>query len=186
MKFFIMYAQTCIEDYVLPGEKIFQLERGCLNSEFQFLDHSPLNVEISDEGGIYFPDFILQNSIPLISTRMKNLFDKFQVDYIFYKPINLTYSELGRAENYFLALPPRINCLDLKESLIEIEENEFILPIELIREAKKIHIAENQIGRYNIFKLAGVVNQEIIVTEKLKDALAAENFENLFFYELEG
>ena len=186
MKFFVMYAQSCISDYVVPGEKIFQPERGCLNSEFQFLDHSPLDVEISDEGGIYFPDFILQNSIPLISGGMKKIFDKFQIDYVFYKPIRLTYSELGRAENYFLALPPRINCLEPLRSVIEVEDNEFVLPNELIREAKKIYIAENQIGRFNIFKLAGVVNQEIIVTEKLKNALAAENFENLFFYELEG
>ena len=186
MKFFVMYADTCVEDYAIPGEEIFQLSRGCLNSEFQFLDHSPLDVEISDEGGIYFPDFILQNSIPLISAGIKKIFDRLQADYIFYKPIRLVYSELGRAENYFLALPPRINCLDTLRSVITVEENNFILPTELIREAKKICIAENQIGRYDIFKLAGVVNQEIIVTEKLKDALAKEDFENLFFYELEG
>lgn len=186
MKFFVMYADTCVEDYALPGEEIFELSRGCLNSEFQFLDHSPIDVEISDEGGTYFPDFILQNSIPLISYGIKKIFDRFQIDYVFYKPIRLTYSELGRAENYFLALPPRINCLDLLRSVIEVEDNEFVLPIELIREVKKICIAENQIGRYDIFKLAGVVNQEIIVTERLKNALAAEDFENLFFYELEG
>ena len=186
MKFFVMYAETCIEEYAEPGAEIFELERGCLNSEFQFLDHSPLSVEISDEGGVYFPDFILSGTIPLVSTPMKRTLEKFGADYLFYKPVQLTCAELGRAENYFLALPPRINCLDTRKSVIEVEDNNFILPTELIREATKICIAENQIGRYDIFKLAGVVNQEIIVTEKLKDALAAENFENLFFYELEG
>lgn len=186
MKFFVMYAESCVEEYAVPGAEIFELERGCLTSEFQFLDKSPLSVEISDEGGVYFPDFIVEGTIPLVSTAIKKVLDKFGVDYLFYKPIQLTYSELGRAENYFLALPPRINCLDTSKSVIEVEQNEFILPIELIREAKKICIAENQIGRYDIFKLAGVVNQEIIVTERLKNALAAGNFENLFFYELEG
>ena len=186
MKFFVMYAESCIEEYAAPGADIFELKRGCLNSEFQFLDHSPLSVEISDEGGIYFPDFILKGTIPLISTAMKRTLDKFGVDYLFYKPIQLTYSALGRAENYFLALPPRINCIDTSKSIIEVEKNDFILPTELIREVKKICIAENQIGRYDIFKLAGVVNQEIIITEKLKTALAEGNFENAFFYELEG
>lgn len=181
-----MYAETCIEEYVTPGDELKVLEKGCWQSEFQFLDHSPLDIEISDEGGIYFPDFILQNSIPLISAGIKKIFDKLQVDYVFYKPIRLIYSELGRAEYYWLALPPRINCLDSSNSVIEVEENEFVLPYELIREAKKICIAENQIGRYDIFKLAGVVNQEIIVTEKLKNVLDEEDFENLFFYELEG
>lgn len=186
MKFFVMYAETCVEDYVEPGAEIFELERGCLNSEFQFLDKTPLSVEISEDGGIYFPDFILSGTIPLVSTSIKRTLDKFGVDYIFYKPVQLTCSELGRAENYFLALPPRINCLDLQKSIVEVEENKFILPLELIREATKICIAENQIGRYDIFKLAGVVNQEIIVTERLKNVLAAGNFENLFFCELEG
>lgn len=186
MNFYVMYAQSCIAEYAEPGNEINVLKKGCWQSEFQFLDRSPLDVEISEDGGTYFPDFILQNSIPLISHGMKKIFDKFQIDYVFYKPIRLTYSELGRAENYFLALPPRINCLDTSRSVIEVEENEFVLPTELIREAKKICIAENQIGRYDIFKLAGVVNQEIIITERLKNALVAEGFENLFFYELEG
>jgi len=185
LKFFVMYAETCVEEYAAPGADIFDLERGCLNSEFQFLDKSPLSVEISDEGGIEFPDFILEGSIPLISAGVKRVFEKFGVDYVFYKPIQLTYSLLGRAENYWLAVPPRIDCLDTRKSIIEVEDNEFLLPTELIREAKKICIAENQIGRYDIFKLAGVVNQEIIITERLKNALAAENFENVFFYELE-
>ena len=186
MKFYVMYAQSCVAEYAEPGDAINVLEKGCLQSEFQFLDRSPLDVEISEDGGTYFPDFILQNSIPLISHGIKKFFDKFQVDYVFYKPIRLTYSKLGRAENYFLALPPRINCLDTARSAIEVEENEFALPTDLICEVKKICVAENKIGRYNIFKLAGVVNQEIIVTERLKDALAGGNFENLFFNELEG
>ena len=185
MKFFVMYAETCIENYAVPGKEIFQLERACLNSEFQFLDKAPLNVEISDEGGLYFPDFILSGTIPLISTAVKRVFESFGVDYVFFKPINLTSTELGRNENFWLALPPRINCLDWERSIIETEDNKFAPPIELIREAKKFFIDENQIGRYDIFKLAGVVNQEIIVTEKLKDALEVADFENIFFYETE-
>ena len=181
-----MYAQSCIAEYAEPGDDINILEKGCWQSEFQFLDHSPLDVEISDDSGIYFPDIILKNSIVLISSGIKNIFDKMKTDYVFYKPIRLIYSELGRAENYFLAVPPRINCLDISRSIIEVEENEFTLPTEILCEAKKICIAENKIGRYDIFKLAGVVNQEIIVTEKLRNALAEEDFENLFFYELEG
>ena len=186
MKFFVMYAQSCVEEYVEPSAEILQLERGCLNSEFQFLNHVPLAVEISEDGGTFFPDFILKNSIPLISAGMKNIFDSFKIDYIFYKPIQLTYSELGRSENYWLALPPRINCLDFSRSLISEDENNFSPKSELIREAEKIFIDEDKVGRYNIFKLAGVVNQEIIVTEKFKNVLVAGDFENLFFDELEG
>ena len=185
MKFFVMYAQTSVEEYVVPGEEILPLERGCVNSEFQFLDRKPLEVEISEEGGKYFPDFILYRSIPLISQGIRRVLDSFKVDYVFFKPIRLTCAELGLAENYWLALPPRINCLNLSKSKVEIEDNEFLMPNELMCTAEKISVAPSKIGRYEIFKLAGVVNQEILVTEKLRDALAAGSFENLFFYELE-
>ncbi len=185
MKFFVMYAETCVEDYAVPGEEIFQLERACLTSEFQFLDKSPLAVELSDEGGLHFPDFILRGAIPLVSSAVKRVLERCAVDYVFFKPVQLTVTELGRAENFWLALPPRINCLDWERSVFDTEENEFLPPSELIREAKKFFIDENKIGRYNIFKLAGVVNQDIIVTEKLKDALEDARLENIFFCETE-
>lgn len=186
MKFFIMYAETCIEDYAVPGKEILQLERACLNSEFQFLDRTALSVEISDAGGLYFPDFILSGIIPLVSTAVKRVLENFNADYVFFKPIRLTVTDLGRVEDFWLALPPRINCLDWERSILEVEDNEFALPFERMREAKKILIDENQIGCYNIFKLAGVLNQEIIVTERLKTALEVAGFENMFFSELEG
>ena len=173
MKFFILYAQPDVEEYAKPGEAINRLRRGCRFSEFQYLDRKPLDVEISDDSGDEFPDFILQGIIPLVSTGIKRVLENFGVDSVFFKPLRLTRSELGIAEDYFLALPPRIDCLDERSVIVN-------------KHAKKIFVDDDKIGRYDIFKLSGVDNQEIIVTEKLKDALAAKSFENLFFSELEG
>lgn len=172
MKFFVMYAQPQVEEYVRAGDTINRLRRACKFSEFQYLDRTPLTVEISDDGGTQFPDFILQGFIPLVSTGLKRALENFGVDYVFFKPIRLTCSRLGISENYFLALPPRINCLDERTVIVD-------------NAAQKISIDEEKIGRFDIFKLAGVTNQEIIVTEKLKAALADYNFENLFFSETE-
>lgn len=185
MKFFVMYAQTCIEDYVLPGEEILQLERGCINSEFQFLDHSPISVEISDEGGEDFPDFLIYDGIiPLITENFRQVLDRAGVNNLFYKPVNLT-SDAGYSENYYLALPPRIDCLNFLESVVEVEKNNFAQDDELIKEVVEIVIDENKIGNYKIFKLpAGFVNQEIIVTEKLKTAIEKANLENVYFAHL--
>ena len=83
---------------------------------------------------------------------------------------------MGIAEDYFLALPPRINCLD--------EERSLIVESKSARLAKKIFIDEEKIGRYEIFKLADFENQDIIITERLKEVLAANNFENLYFSEM--
>ena len=185
MKFYVMYAQSCVAEYAEPGDEINVLEKGCWQSEFQFLDRSPLDVEISENGGAYFPDFILQNSIPLISHGIKKFFDKFQVDYVFYKPIRLTYSKLGRAENYFLALPPRINCLNMSESVFEVEDTENFFPEMTSKTATKIVIDRNKVGNYKIFKLPQFfLNAEIIVTEDLKTALENAELSNVNFIEI--
>ena len=176
MKFFIMFAQSCVEEYVRPGNGLNVLHKACRFSEFQYLDRSTLDVEISDDSGDEFTDFILQGIIPLVSTRLKRVLEKFKVDYVFYKPVRLTCSSLGIAEDYFLALPPRINCLD--------EERSLIVESKSARLAKKIFIDEEKIGRYEIFKLADFENQDIIITERLKEVLAANNFENLYFSEM--
>ena len=185
MKFYKMYAQPSIEEYAVPGAEIEVLSQGCLYSEFQFLDHRPISVEISEEGGIIFPDFIEYQSIPLISEGMRRVFDKFNVDYVFYKPVQLTFAERGIAENYFLALPPRIDCLDYERSDYESEENTFTLPIELICDLTEPVIDKSRVGRYDIFRLDRVLSSDTIITERLKNALAAESFSNLYFDELE-
>ena len=186
MKFFKMYAQPCIEEYVTPGEGLGVLRKGCRYSEFQYLDHAPISAEVADDGGIIFPDFIVHQTIPLISIGVRRVLDRFNIDYIFYKPVQLTIAARGIAEDYCMALPPRIHCLDVERStFIAREEEDNEQPIERRCEVSKIVIAQKKIGRYDIFKIANAVNQEIIVTERLKNALDAGAFENMFFYELE-
>lgn len=186
MKFFKMYAQPCIEEYVTPGEALGVLRKGCRYSEFQYLDHAPLSVEVADDGGIVFPDFIVHQTIPLISIGVRRVLDRFNIDYIFYKPVQLTIAARGIAEDYCMALPPRIHCLDVERStFIAREEEDSRQPIERRCEVSKIVIAPKKVGRFDIFKIANAVNQEIIVTERLKNALDAGAFENMFFYELE-
>ena len=191
MKFFIMYADSCVEDYAYPGDGINELVRGCINSEFQFLDRQPLDVELSEtEGGLVFPDFILagpDGCIPLMSEKMKRLMEQNSVDNLFYKRVYLTFASVGIREPYWLALPPRINCLDFenikKEEMIE-EDVEGLMPWERMREVNVIKIISSNVGNYKVFRLAEVVNQHIIVTEDLKNALEKEHLENLNFIDV--
>ena len=187
MKFFSMYAQSSVAEYVVPGEEILQLQRGCLKSEFQFLDHTPITVPVIEDGGEEFPDFLIYAEIiPLVTENFRQILDRAGVNNLFYKPVNLTYGARN-TENYFLALPPRIDCLNFTDSVIEVEENEFAQEDELIKEVVKIVIDENKIGNYKIFKLpVGFVNQEIIVTEDLKTAIEKAELENVYFSSLKG
>ena len=184
MRFYVMYGESCVENYAVPGEQIRILEKGCLNSEFQFLNHDAIEVELG-EGGLYFPDHIIYGCIPLISDKLYSFLQKQQIDYLFYKPVRLTYSDVGISEQYWLALPPRINCLDMDSSEVIQEDNEYLDESELMREVRKIVIIPSQLGRYNIFRLANVVNDEIIVTEEFKEMLEKEKFENVYFADLE-
>ena len=191
MKYYIMYADTCVEDYAYPGDGINELIRGCINSEFQFLDKQPLEVELSEtEGGLVFPDFILAGTdgcVPLMSEKMKRLMEQYGVDNLFYKRVYLTFASVGIREPYWLALPPRINCLDFenikKEEMTE-EEVEGLMPWERMREVNVVKIIPSNVGNYKVFRLAEVVNQHIIVTEDLKNALEKEHLENLNFIDV--
>ena len=93
------------------------IRRGAVNSEFQFLDHKEERIEIEDSGGTEFPDLIIaENYVPMISNKLKRLFDCWGIDNLFYKKLILQMSEYDIQEHYWLALPPRIDCLDPEKS----------------------------------------------------------------------
>ena len=180
MKFYVMYADTCVEDYIRPGPDIQELERGCLMSEFQFLNHYRIRVEADENGGMHFVDFLQEGCIPLVSDRFYRILQQASVDYLFYKPVDITVSFLGYCEPYWLALPPRIYCVEEEKSIFREEKT---YPREL-RKVEDIVIQSGSIGRYQIFQMAGTVNDEIIVTEQLKEKIESNELTNVHFYEL--
>lgn len=185
MAFYRLYAYTAVEEYAEPDDSIRDLDRACLTSEFQFLDRSAITVGLSDESGLQFPDFILSGPVPLVSVRFRSIFEQNGIDNLYYKPIQLVADTLGIAEQYWLALPPRINCLDLERSIIEVEENRYLPENQRMRTVKKPVISSVAVGNYMIFKLAGVVNQDIYITENLHQAIASADLENVHFAKVE-
>lgn len=192
MNYYVMYAETSVDNYARPGEGIEVLVKACRSSAFQFLDKTDLEVAIDeDNGGLLFPDFMLagkEGNIPLVSERLYRTLIAANIDNLFYKRVFLTFAPLGIKEIYWLALPPRINCLDFtyleQNNCLETEDNEYLLPWELQREVRKIKVIESNVGNFKIFKLAGVLNQEIIVNERLKKVLDKHGFENVYFDQL--
>lgn len=140
-----------------------EIKHGAIDSEFQFLDHKEMTIELEDCYGTDFPDFIMaENYVPMISERLKQRFDSWGIDNLFYKRIRLKMSDYDIEEQYWLALPPRIDCLDPERSFdkdLGICTRIFILP--------------DKVGNYDIFKLKDG-NDAIVITERLKDLLVQE------------
>ncbi len=141
-----------------------EIKRGAINSEFQFLDHKEISIELDDDYGTDFPDFIMaEDYVPMISNKLKLLFDSWDIDNLYYKRILLKMTDYDLEEVYWLALPPRIDCLDPEEAFDD--------DLEMYT---KIVILPNKVGNYDIFKLEKG-NDEIIITERLKQLLIKES-----------
>lgn len=141
-----------------------EIKRGAINSEFQFLDHKEISIELEDCYGTDFPDLIMaENYVPMISSKLKQLFDLWGIDNLFYKKIKLKMTDYDIEEQYWLALPPRIDCLDPEKS--------FDKRLEI---CTKIVILPNKVGNFDIFKIKDG-NDEIIITERLRKLLIQES-----------
>jgi hypothetical protein len=162
------------EEYVsiIEGQFPKSFVDACNTSEFQHLDKTAISINILENGGI-FPNYMYleNNSIPLISMQLKKLLTKLGVDNLFYKQVNLVEENLGINETYYLALPPRIRCLDDS------------CPVEFdgCIDSDNIYIDSSRVGNYKIFKLADVLNNDIIVTSTLKDEIESLHLEGIFF-----
>ena len=140
-----------------------EIKRGVKDSEFQFLNHREIVVELEDTYGTDFPDLIMaENYVPFVSTKLKQLFDTWGIDNLYYKKIVLNLSGYDISEVYWLALPPRIDCLDPEKS--------FDKELEI---CNKIIILPDKVGNYDIFKLLNG-SDEIIITEKIKKFMTRE------------
>ena len=173
-EFYTLDASADVEEYVSVFEGIKDFEEHCRMSEFQFFDTEPITIEVDEDSGRIFQDFIYDRGVPIISDDFKICLDELGVDYLLYKKVILTKTSLGIEELYWLALPQRINCLNRHESDID----------ELLNLADKIVINEDRIGRFEIFKLAGVTNWDIIITKRVADALKAKKFVGLHINKL--
>ena len=183
-KFYRMAAHTNVEDFVRPGEQIQPIAFACQTSSFQFLDHAPLAVEISEDGGMTFPDFLYNDGIPLVSYAFKRVLDTQGVDNLFYKPIDLVDAATGIHEEYTLALPPRIRAVRKEDMHFEEEYEAWELNTDEYG-IPRYKINALAVGNYRMFKLADVWNYDIIVTKDLKEAFTKASLQNVFFSEIE-
>lgn len=163
--YFLIAADTLDSDYIyLDDEEIPKgVKRAAKQSAFQFVERDLQELLLDDRSGQQLPDLICDphNNVPLISDKLKRVFDEYDIRYLFYQRIKLVRKKDGLSERYWLAIPPRIDCLQLDDSCVDT----------LWNKATKITIDSEKTGNFDIFKISGVSNQEIIITEQLKNAI---------------
>lgn len=159
MNAFYLMKQMVSDDFIRISVPL-NLQKGCMNSEFQYLDHRAMEIEVSLDYGTEFPDFILADGYaPFISERMRRLFEQQGIDNLFYKKSQFVMKDFDIEETYWFSLPPKIDCIDPEC----IDEDLGI--------AAKISILAERVGNYQIFKAEGLGCQNIIVTSCLKQIL---------------
>lgn len=119
----------------------------CMASEFQKIDRDPIEVVTSDEyGGMEFPDFYYDDAVPLFSESAYACMKKSGVDNLFLKEVTIIDALQDISKKYILALPPRI-CVLNEDGCVE----------------------ESKIGNYQIFKISDIPDNNIYITDKLRN-----------------
>lgn len=148
--------------------------------EFQFIYPTPMKVGVTLESGFEVPDIISQESLLFISQRMKVFLDSYGIDYVFYKKVQVHGEEYGIFETFYLMIVPRVNCLDL-ESLPENEEiwdyQDGLVPLI---DVDTFSIEISRLGRYELFRVFGLYENTVYLTESLYKALEKEDFVGVY------
>lgn len=174
MDYFVLDSSHIVEEYITVSDELKDISLNCCASEFQYLTKDSREIILKEKTGTIWPDFIYENGIPLVSKRMKDFLVYNGIDYLFYKKIILKKDYSSEEHEYWLALPAKINCLNLENSIID----------DLLGTVEHFVIDNKRVGRYEIFKLAGVTNLEIIITESLADKIKKEKFIGVYILKL--
>lgn len=138
----------------------------CGASQFQHLTKNELKIVLKTDS-FDFPDFLLiKDSVPLFSDYLFNSIRTLDnTDNIFTRSVIIEQN--GESEHYIMAVPSRIDCLNLEDSALQSCEEGFY--------AYSIAINGDAVGRYEMFKIWGIKNPNIYITTKMKKVLEGEN-----------
>ena len=135
----------------------------------QYLDTQPVQFYIKEKPNNIYPDFI-EKPIPLISNKVKELFDELNIKSIFYKSVIL--ADIKRMEQtlYWLVVPRKIDCM-YDETIFNRDNS-----------IQRLKIDSEKVGYYKVFKVNGIIEDYIIVDESVVNILG---FGNFFGFEFE-
>jgi hypothetical protein len=173
MEYFIMRQDgrysNCIEP-VVPKDALDQeaVKQGAL----QFVDlRTPVMFYLREKREPDYLDY-LEKPFLLISDRLRQLFLQHEKRF-FYKPIVMADVKRMRQDYYWLLLPERLDCLTPRS---EFHKD---------RSLKRAVVDCRQIGYCKIFKLAGLLEERLVVDRDVAEAVLAGDFTGVRFEKIE-
>ena len=180
---YVLKTFSNAEEYIRPDGDVHSCRLPAMMSELQFLDRSEIWLGLSDDGGLEIPDVLVYDGILFVSDRLKQAMDEFRVDYVFYKKTNIASQRLGIRETFWMMIPPRLECLDTERSIFDGNWHFEDGLIPRLR-ADKIVVDVSRLGRYKIFKIAGLLDDNVYLTEELCQYLKGKSLEGVTYFTL--
>lgn len=147
--FYRLYSDTEYERTLRAFVK--DIETICMNSEFQFLSREILRWEIPCELDFSFIEYYYVNSkVPVFNCQVweqaSNILDE---DEIYRIPVIIKYC--GEQHYYTIALPSRINCVDLRGNILPGNVGRYHIFKSNVNNDSSIYVSELMMRKLNVF-----------------------------------
>ncbi|HEY8465095.1 MAG TPA: DUF1629 domain-containing protein [Bacillota bacterium] len=173
MEYFILNQDEQVTEAVKPlGISGLVKDYGLTTESWESLNDLPEQFYLDEDGGDEYVDFIAA-PVPLVSSRLKELFQKFDAR-IFFKPVVLADPKAMRQELYWLINPSSCDCIAAQS---EFNKDGTVKHLVIDQ-----HKAE---GRW-IFKVAGIMEHWIIVNLGVAEAVLRREFSGVRFIRVDS
>jgi hypothetical protein len=99
---------------------------------------------------------------PIISEKLKSIFDLYEFGGVFYKMLVMK-EQNGKEYVYYLTLPKKLDCLNYEQSKLE--------KVEDLRINNGFYVKEKPVGKMKIFRISGITNRLLIIDRDIKEKL---------------
>lgn len=163
-----MYYVMKEDEHRKNRAKILKLPKGISEKDerenkIEFFDLNVELVEINGSGIDKMSDFI-DKPVPFFTEKTAQLLIANDVNNVLYKPCCLVDAEQNVLGNCYMGLVDKIDCLDNEKS---IKINDAYI---------NIVIDSEKCGYYKVFRIEGIEENLVIVTEDIKNILEEECF----------
>lgn len=172
MDYYIISQDERITDFAEPTGLLKLIDKDELRRNGSInLTEDPVQVYIKEKSENEYIDFI-ERPVPLISDKLKQLFDNYQKD-MAYRPVVLADVKHMKQDLYWLIVPKRIDCLS--------EKSEFNIDETL----KRLVIDEGKVGKNRIFSIYGIIESLILINLDVVESILRRDFCGIRFKKIE-